>query len=54
MTDPTKEKDKREHPDCILCQDDNYRPPHDGTPECLSGAIAAGGTRSHCTCDYCF
>lgn len=29
-------------------------PRHSGSRYCQSGAIAAGGHRSHCTCDTCF
>ena len=29
-------------------------PGHFGSQFCESGALAAGGTRSHCTCDFCF
>lgn len=31
-----------------------YGPGHAGSPTCESGAIAAGGTRAHCSCDVCF
>lgn len=27
---------------------------HNGARLCKSGSIASGGTRSHCTCDYCY
>ena len=29
-------------------------PSHNGSKGCKSGSIASGGTRSHCSCDYCF
>jgi len=29
-------------------------PSHEGSRMCKSGSIASGGTRSHCSCDYCF
>jgi len=27
---------------------------HNGWKSCKSGSIASGGTRAHCTCDYCY
>jgi len=27
---------------------------HNGSRLCKSGSIASGGTRAHCTCDYCY
>lgn len=27
---------------------------HNGSRVCKSGSIASGGTRAHCTCDYCY
>jgi hypothetical protein len=27
---------------------------HNGSRGCKSGSIASGGSRAHCTCDYCF
>lgn len=27
---------------------------HNGSKLCKSGSIASGGSRAHCTCDYCF
>jgi hypothetical protein len=27
---------------------------HEGWKSCKSGSIASGGTRAHCTCDYCY
>jgi hypothetical protein len=29
-------------------------PSHNGSSHCESGSLASGGTRSHCTCDFCF
>lgn len=29
-------------------------PSHEGSRMCKSGSIASGGTRSHCSCDYCY
>ncbi len=29
-------------------------PGHDGSSLCLSGSLASGGNRSHCTCNTCF
>jgi hypothetical protein len=51
--------------DCPTCvqgakTDQNYGPGHDGSRACRNyrylghGAIAAGGTTSHCTCAGCF
>jgi hypothetical protein len=31
-----------------------YGPTHDGSSYCKSGSIASGGTRAHCSCDYCY
>ena len=31
-----------------------YGPGHEGSRMCKSGSIASGGTRSHCSCDYCY
>jgi hypothetical protein len=39
---------------------EKHFPSHDGSRACanaragLAGAIAAGGSRSHCTCDVCW
>lgn len=27
---------------------------HNGSKVCKSGSIASGGSRAHCTCDYCY
>jgi hypothetical protein len=27
---------------------------HNGSKGCKSGSIASGGSRAHCTCDYCY
>ena len=29
-------------------------PSHEGSRMCKSGSIASGGTRAHCSCDYCY
>ncbi len=29
-------------------------PSHNGSRMCKSGSIASGGTRAHCSCDYCY
>lgn len=29
-------------------------PSHDGSRMCKSGSIESGGTRAHCSCDYCY
>ena len=45
--------DKGEDSSCQEC----FRqagPSHDGSEHCESDSIASGGTRSHCSCDYCF
>jgi len=31
-----------------------YGPGHNGSRGCKSGSIASGGTRAHCSCDYCY
>ncbi len=41
-------------PDCSQCNDPDNLPSHYGSITCESGSIASGGTRSHCTCDFCF
>jgi len=51
--------DYERYPDCQTCQDihekhKGFGPTHDGSKSCLSGSIASGGKRSHCTCDWCF
>lgn len=38
---------------CVACERGDL-PSHDGSRMCESGSIASGGTRSHCTCDWCF
>jgi hypothetical protein len=32
----------------------NYGPGHEGSRMCKSGSIASGGTRAHCSCDFCY
>lgn len=47
-------------PDCAYCvtnlgpNGDGFAPSHKGSTGCESGAIAAGGSKSHCSCDRCF
>lgn len=39
---------------CRSCDFRNGGPQHFGSPLCRSGGLAAGGTRSHCSCDACY
>jgi DNA-damage-inducible protein D len=40
-------------PGCPECAGGNPAS-HNGSLNCTSGSIASGGTRAHCTCDYCY
>jgi DNA-damage-inducible protein D len=40
-------------PGCAECAGGNPAS-HNGSPNCTSGSIASGGTKAHCTCDYCY
>lgn len=31
-----------------------FGPSHDGSKFCESGSIASGGSKAHCSCDWCF
>lgn len=39
---------------CQSCDLRNGGPQHFGSPICRSGSLAAGGNRSHCSCDACY
>lgn len=42
-------------PPCSTCvKYAGQGPSHNGSRNCSSGSIASGGTRSHCSCDWCF
>ena len=44
-------------PDCETCRKalrGGISPSHNGSKHCESGSIASGGSRAHCTCDFCF
>lgn len=48
-------QERQSHPDCSTCQtENNHQPSHSGSAGCESGAIAAGGSHSHCSCDGCW
>jgi hypothetical protein len=50
-----RKKYKQAHLKCPQCQsDDPMTPTHNGSRFCECGSISAGGTKSHCTCDYCY
>lgn len=40
--------------ECPGCQHTGMYPSHHGSRNCESGALAAGGTVAHCTCDACW
>lgn len=46
----------RDCPTCAEAKANQNRavPRHAGSRGCESGALAAGGTKAHCTCDVCF
>lgn len=65
LTRPTVaevEASKREYGNavtgCATCaqilSEHGFGPTHNGSSRCESGAIAAGGDRSHCSCDVCW
>ncbi len=44
---------------CPMCTEIQQKynglgPSHDGSRLCESGSIKSGGSRAHCTCDWCF
>lgn len=45
-------KEGCQEPECSYSS--NYGPTHEGSRMCKSGSIASGGTRAHCSCDFCF
>ena len=55
--DSEDSEDKESQGDaCTYCEktEGKMAPSHDGSLMCESGSIASGGSRSHCSCDYCF
>ena len=49
---PFEAREGCKEPGCTYSS--NYGPGHFGSKGCKSGSIASGGTRSHCSCDYCY